>query len=126
MDPRWPRVSYFGEILGIIAYLHTRRGLDDNPSNPPSRISAFNHYADLRNSRAELTNERKRELQKSAATTPDIRIDICPSYCTALIMSKIGRYIATTMPPTITPKNTIIIGSNADNSPLTAASTSSS
>src|SRR5947208_4935173 len=33
------------------------------------------------------------------------------SYCTALIMSKIGRYIATTMPPTMTPRNTIMIGS---------------
>ena len=47
-------------------------------------------------------------------------------YCTALIMSKIGRYIATTMPPTTTPRNTIMIGSRSDSSPLTAASTSSS
>jgi hypothetical protein len=47
-------------------------------------------------------------------------------YCTALIMSKMGRYIATTMPPTITPKKTIINGSMAASNPLTAASTSSS
>ena len=33
------------------------------------------------------------------------------AYCTAFIMSKIGRYIATTMPPTITPRTTIITGS---------------
>src|SRR5216684_1677800 len=33
-------------------------------------------------------------------------------YWTALIMSKIGRYILTTIPPTTTPRNTIIIGSS--------------
>jgi len=48
------------------------------------------------------------------------------AYCTALIMSKIGRYIATTMPPTTTPRKTIIIGSRSESRPLTAASTSSS
>jgi hypothetical protein len=49
---------------------------------------------------------------------------IASPYCTALIMSKIGRYIATTMPPTITPRNTIITGSIKLRSPLTAVSTS--
>lgn len=53
----------------------------------------------------------------SAASSP---------YCTALIMSKIGRYIATTMPPTTTPRNTIMIGSSSESKPPTAASTSSS
>ncbi|CAN5854038.1 hypothetical protein BH11GEM2_BH11GEM2_35720 [soil metagenome] len=48
------------------------------------------------------------------------------SYCTALIMSKIGRYMATTMPPTTTPRNTIITGSMSDSRFDTAASTSSS
>ncbi len=47
-------------------------------------------------------------------------------YCTALIMSKIGRYIDTTMPPTTIPRNTIMIGSSSDRRLLTAASTSSS
>ena len=47
-------------------------------------------------------------------------------YCTALIISKIGRYIATTMPPTTTPRNTIITGSNIDSKLDTAESTSSS
>ncbi|MDB4885191.1 MAG: hypothetical protein JWN79_629, partial [Gemmatimonadetes bacterium] len=49
-----------------------------------------------------------------------------PAYCTALIMSKIGRYIATTMPPTTTPRNTIITGSMRLRRLDTAASTSSS
>jgi len=44
----------------------------------------------------------------------------------AFTMSKIGRYIATTMPPTTTPRNTIIIGSISASRPDTAASTSSS
>src|SRR2546423_520313 len=48
------------------------------------------------------------------------------SYCTALTMSKMGRYIATTMPPTITPKTTIMTGSMSESRALTAASTSSS
>src|SRR5580765_6548819 len=44
----------------------------------------------------------------------------------AFTMSKIGRYIATTMPPTTTPRNTIITGSISARRPDTAASTSSS
>lgn len=45
---------------------------------------------------------------------------------TALIMSKIGRYIATIMPPTTTPRTTIIAGSTAAMSTSSALSTSSS
>ena len=48
------------------------------------------------------------------------------AYCTALIMSKMGRYMATIMPPTTTPSTTIMIGSIALSSTSTAASTSSS
>jgi len=48
------------------------------------------------------------------------------AYCTAFIMSKIGRYIATTMPPTITPRTTIITGSISESRAETATSTSSS
>ncbi len=47
-------------------------------------------------------------------------------YCTALIMSNMGRYMATTMPPITTPITTIMIGSRIEVSALTAASTSSS
>ncbi len=47
-------------------------------------------------------------------------------YCTAFTMSKIGRYIATTMPPTITPRTTIMIGSMRESSAPTATSTSES
>jgi hypothetical protein len=43
-----------------------------------------------------------------------------------LIMSKIGMYIATTMPPTMTPRNAIITGSISVSMPATAVSTSSS
>ncbi len=50
----------------------------------------------------------------------------CPAYCTAFIMSKIGRYIATTMPPTMTPRTTIIRGSMSESRAETATSTSSS
>ena len=53
-------------------------------------------------------------------------IDRKTFYCTALIMSKIGKYMATTMPPTTTPRNTIITGSINESKFDTAASTSSS
>src|SRR5713101_888887 len=52
--------------------------------------------------------------------------DALVAYCTAFTMSKIGRYMATTMPPTITPRTTIMIGSMRESSVPTAASTSSS
>ena len=43
-----------------------------------------------------------------------------------LIMSKIGMYIAMTMPPTTTPRKAIMIGSSSVSRPATAVSTSSS
>jgi hypothetical protein len=49
-----------------------------------------------------------------------------PPYDTALIMSKIGRYMATIIPPTTAPRKTIIMGSMAERRASTAASTSSS
>ena len=61
-----------------------------------------------------------------AKTTTSMGREAPSSYCTALIMSKIGRYIATTMPPTTTPRNTIITGSISESRLDTAASTSSS
>jgi hypothetical protein len=45
---------------------------------------------------------------------------------TTLINLNIGRYIATTIPPTIVPITTIMIGSMSDVSESTAVSTSSS
>src|SRR5690606_24418028 len=54
----------------------------------------------------------------------------CPggpgAYCTVSIIPKIGRYIATIIPPTTTPRTRIITGSSSDSSPETATSTSSS
>jgi hypothetical protein len=57
---------------------------------------------------------------------PNIPASRFPAYCTAFIMSKIGRYIATTMPPTMTPRMTIISGSIRESRADTATSTSSS
>ena len=48
------------------------------------------------------------------------------SYTSLLIRSKIGRYIAMTMPPTAPPRNAIMIGSSSVSRPATAVSTSSS
>jgi hypothetical protein len=53
----------------------------------------------------------------------------CPlaaRYWTAPTMLKIGRYMATIMPPTTTPSRTIITGSISESRFSTAASTSSS
>ena len=49
-----------------------------------------------------------------------------PCYVSLLMRSKIGRYIAMTMPPTMMPRNAIMIGSSSVSSPATAVSTSSS
>lgn len=66
------------------------------------------------------------EMEKRPAGNPAgrFRILVRAAYCTALIMSKIGKYMATTMPPTTTPRNTIMIGSIRLSNPLTAVSTS--
>jgi hypothetical protein len=47
-------------------------------------------------------------------------------YASLLIRSKIGMYIAMTIPPTTTPRKAIMTGSISVRSPATAASTSSS
>ena len=47
-------------------------------------------------------------------------------YLTSVTSLKIGRYMATTRPPTTTPRNTIMIGSSSEVRVLTAVSTSSS
>jgi hypothetical protein len=68
------------------------------------------------------------ETEKGRRRRPFFPADLrrAECYCTAFIMSKIGRYMATTMPPTTTPRITIMIGSMSERSALTATSTSSS
>ena len=56
----------------------------------------------------------------------DLPAELRVHYVSLLIKSKIGRYIAMTMPPTMTPRNAIITGSISVSSPATAVSTSSS
>lgn len=48
------------------------------------------------------------------------------TYCIAPAMVKIGRYMAITMNPITTPRNTIIMGSSSEVRVATAVSTSSS
>jgi hypothetical protein len=81
----------------------------------------FHHHQPLRDQSVTDACTRRRPSTGLCAAT-----GIALAYCTAFIMSKIGRYIATTMPPTTTPSTTIMIGSSSDMSTLTAASTSSS
>jgi hypothetical protein len=72
---------------------------------------------------------RIRKTRPAPATTlfTTLRPAVLPArYCTAFIISKIGRYIATTMPPTITPRTTIMTGSMSESRADTATSTSSS
>ena len=80
--------------------------------------------------RAAQLNENRPAQQKSAGDDPDrderkeTRAQVHPVIL--LIRSKIGRYIAMTMPPTMPPRNAIMIGSSSVNRPATATSTSSS
>jgi len=55
---------------------------------------------------------------------PGVPSEVLGPYCTVWIMSKIGKYIDTTIPPTMIPRNTIMIGSITDVIASTAASTS--
>jgi hypothetical protein len=74
------------------------------------------------------------QAQRSAATVlpgscPGVVrvLGIEPSpYVSFEIKSKIGMYIAMTIPPTVTPRTAIMIGSSSVSSPATAVSTSSS
>lgn len=81
-------------------------------------------YAKLHNAnwRSKSTNKRGRPSGRPRFPAPSTGA----AHFTAFTMSKIGRYIATIMPPTTTPRNTIITGSSRESSALTAASTSSS
>jgi hypothetical protein len=94
---------------------NARRGESEDP--PPTLDS----YSRLRSAltRGFGGQENREIIRFPAAALP-------PAHCTAFIMSKIGRYIATTMPPTITPRTTIMIGSINESRAETATSTSSS
>src|SRR5690606_31006640 len=60
------------------------------------------------------------------ATAHESIVSERPAYWIVSIIPKIGRYIATIMPPTMTPRNRIMIGSSSASRPDTATSTSSS
>src|SRR6266550_2992499 len=51
------------------------------------------------------------ETKRAGTRAPARRPCSAPNYPAAFTMSKIGRYIAITMPPTTTPRNTIMTGS---------------
>ncbi len=111
------RQSYRAKFLGL-ATANQRGGAGVAP--PLNFCSAD----ELSTQREKMTKECAKYCRESVRA---YRAYMTPTpYFTAFTMSKIGRYIATTMPPTTTPKNTIMIGSNSDSNALTAASTSSS
>lgn len=92
------------ELIHFLIRAAMKRGVHSSLSHPVHR-SSFR-----------LT----RTLQKS------LTFSLVPPYPIAEAMVKIGRYIAITMNPMTTPKNTIIIGSSNDVNDATAWSTSSS
>lgn len=90
------------------------------PLSPPQAVT-------VKQSASVTTHRFVRIVESSEGLTVDwLATRTHTHYCTAFIMSKIGRYIATTIPPTTIPRNTIMIGSNRLMSTDTAASTSSS
>jgi len=82
-------------------------------------------------SRAVAGAARKTRIRRPVGSHP-LRIEYrsivtaAIGYPMAEAMVKIGRYIATTMKPTVTPRNTIIMGSRSAVRFATASSTSSS
>lgn len=88
-------------ILGHIYFLRQpgkKRGVNKSLSRPVNRPTSGFH----------------RSLQTNLA------FGLVPHYPIAEAMVKIGKYIAITMNPMTTPKNTIIIGSSNDVSDATA------
>ena len=84
-------------------------------SSDPCRVLADSTHTARERQRADLISE-TRPFDRSARA----------AYFTAFTMSKMGRYMATIMPPTTTPRNTIMMGSSKLSNAPTAASTSSS
>ena len=85
--------------------------------------------------RGQLHDDRRAEQQRADADADgdqpgefatEVALRHAVSYASLLIRSKIGRYIAMTMPPTTPPRNAIMIGSSSVSRPATAVSTSSS
>ncbi len=71
----------------------------------------------------------RRDAQTSRSTPGRPLVSFVPLvsyYVSFEIKSKIGMYIAMTIPPTTVPRIAIMIGSSRVNSPATAVSTSSS
>jgi hypothetical protein len=144
------RVQHTAEPLVRAGVVRRQPGEGGAPRRPgPSRAGG------QRARSARRAPSASRPTRRSSATDPGVRCEECATiaarlaraetekgrrrrpffpadvrraecYCTAFIMSKIGRYMATTMPPTTTPRITIMIGSMSERSALTATSTSSS
>src|SRR2546427_286530 len=107
---------------------------------PGVRDGQRERQPDQEEERIDRKRSRRRELRKGRRAQQD-RADDDPDenqapepppqigfnhYVSLLMRSKIGRYISMTMPPTMPPRNAIMIGSSSVRSPATAASTSSS
>src|SRR5262249_62337045 len=80
---------------------------------------------DERRERQQNRGDAEPRPRKPAERPADVqRYHLC--HFISVTRRKIGRYIATTRPPTTTPRNTIMMGSSRDVRAVTAVSTSSS
>ena len=77
-------------------------------------------------SRSAATASRAQNTPRNSRWPSTDVIERSRGHLTSVTILKMGRYMATTMPPTTTPRKTIIIGSSNEVSAVTAASTSSS
>ncbi len=108
--------ALFSTFRASRAELFRNNATPDTPKGPSPRavrVSGTNHLS--RTGTDQISPSERVTCPRGA-----------PPYPTAPIISKIGRYIATIMPPTTTPSTTIMKGSIAARSALTAESTSSS
>jgi hypothetical protein len=96
-----------------------RRSLTNRLSDEARARSRSRFKPTTEGGRREARRPRSRECREAGC-------GVYPCACAALIMSNMGRYMATTMPPITTPITTIMMGSRIEVSAPTAASTSSS
>jgi hypothetical protein len=112
---------------GSAPFAHEIQGIGIRMTAPAIRIEKKGACSDPASPHAPVEIFRTAWTRRSVPTFPGGRNPPGrPQPCAVLIMSNMGRYMATTMPPITTPITTIMIGSRIDVSAVTAASTSSS
>src|SRR6266404_3770833 len=126
-----PRIHEDGQdldrgVLGRLADLeHRKDGPTPHRQHVEGNASVNRSSAPTARTIAAVSSRARFSPQRDDRSTCDLG-NQRSRYLTSVTSLKIGRYMATTSPPTTTPRKTIMMGSRSEVSVLTAVSTSSS